>query len=86
MRASLRNVRRVTKETFITLSQTIFGEQALFLSDALFRVFDDDGSGTMDFQEYILALNATQYDPLIDTFLSDFLKVGYSKRQTQMDL
>ena len=28
----------------------------------MFRVFDDDGNGTMDFQEYILALNATKQD------------------------
>ena len=58
---------QMSKDKFIALSQTILGDQALFLSDALFRVFDDDGSGTMDFQEYILALNATQYVPLMFT-------------------
>ena len=42
-------------------AQKVLGEEAQFLADTLFRVFDDDGSGTMDFQEYILALNATRY-------------------------
>ena len=36
------------------------GDDAQFLADSLFRVFDDDGSGTMDFQEYVMALNATK--------------------------
>ena len=40
--------------------QSALGDQASFLGDSMFRVFDDDGNGTMDFQEYILALNATK--------------------------
>ena len=38
-----------------------FGEEAQFLADSLFRVFDEDNSGSMDFSEYILALYATRY-------------------------
>ena len=45
----------------LVLLQQVLGDEAPFLADALFRVFDDDGSGSMDFQEYILALNATKY-------------------------
>ena len=44
----------------LTFLQKVLGDDAQFLADALFRVFDDDGSGSMDFQEYIMALNATK--------------------------
>eukprot|EP00092_Neocalanus_flemingeri_P013638 GFUD01014709.1.p1 GENE.GFUD01014709.1~~GFUD01014709.1.p1 ORF type:complete len:221 (+),score=70.16 GFUD01014709.1:66-728(+) len=50
----------MSKEKFVQLSETVLGDEAQFLADSLFRVFDDDGSGTMDFQEYIMALNATK--------------------------
>ena len=45
---------------FLILLQTVLGDEAQFLADSLFRVFDDDDSGSMDFQEYIMALNATK--------------------------
>ena len=32
------------------------------MAESLFRVFDEDGSGTMDFTEYMLAINATNLD------------------------
>jgi hypothetical protein len=41
--------------------QAVLGEDAKFLADSLFRVFDEDNSGSMDFAEYIMALNATRY-------------------------
>ena len=47
-------------DIFLIHLQTVLGDEAQFLADSLFRVFDDDGSGTMDFQEYIMALNATK--------------------------
>jgi Ca2+-binding EF-hand superfamily protein len=40
--------------------QAVLGEDAHLLADSMFRVFDDDGSGTMDFREYLMALNATK--------------------------
>ena len=40
--------------------QAALGQDAEFLAESLFRVFDDDKSGSMDFQEYIMALNATR--------------------------
>ena len=49
----------MTKQKFIELSRKAIGDQSEFLSDSLFRVFDEDNSGTMDFTEYMLAINAT---------------------------
>ena len=34
--------------------------------EALFRIFDDDRSGSIDFQEFILALNITKYNKYYD--------------------
>ena len=45
---------------FLFLVQAALGQDAEFLAESLFRVFDDDKSGSMDFQEYIMALNATR--------------------------
>ena len=45
---------------FLLHIQTVLGNEAQFLADSLFCLFDDDGSGTMDFKEYIMALNATK--------------------------
>ena len=42
--------------------QQVLGDEAAFLVDTLFRVFDDDGSGSIDFPEFILALNATKFE------------------------
>ena len=49
----------MTKQTFLDLSRQAMGDQVGFLSDSLFRIFDTDNSGTMDFDEYMLALKAT---------------------------
>ena len=40
--------------------KTALGEEAVFLAESIFRVFDNDCSGTMDFQEYVLALHSTR--------------------------
>ena len=52
----------MTKKKFVDLSREALGEEANFLADSLFRVFDEDNSGTMDFAEYMLAINATNLD------------------------
>ena len=51
----------MTKKTFLELSRVALGDQVNFLSDSLFRVFDKDKNGTMDFGEYMLALKATSH-------------------------
>ena len=40
--------------------QTALGDEAVFLAESIFRIFDNDSSGTMDFQEYVLALHSTR--------------------------
>ena len=52
------------KKKFVELSKEALGSKSDFLSDALFRVFDEDNSGTMDFAEYMLAINATSLESL----------------------
>ena len=52
---------QMSKEKFLSLYQQVLGDEASFLVEALFRIFDDDQSGSIDFQEFILALNATKY-------------------------
>ena len=52
----------MTKKKFTELSREALGADAEFLADSLFRVFDEDKSGTMEFIEYMLAINATNLD------------------------
>ena len=52
----------MSKKKFVELSKEALGDQVDFLSDSIFRVFDEDNSGTMDFSEYMLAINATSLD------------------------
>jgi len=52
---------KMTKEQFLEKSKEILGEQAGMMGEALFRVFDEDESGTMDFEEYIMAINCTNF-------------------------
>merc|ERR1712066_337955 len=50
---------QMTKEQFLEKSKEVLG--AGIISDSLFRVFDEDGSGYMDFGEYIMAINCTNF-------------------------
>ena len=50
----------MAKEMFCELSAQYLGPDAEFLTEALFRIFDEDNSGSMCFTEYCLALNATK--------------------------
>ena len=49
----------MTKENFVDLSKESLGDEADDLADSMFQVFDIDNSGTMDFTEYMLAINST---------------------------
>merc|ERR1712032_85859 len=51
----------MTKEQFLEKSKDILGEQAGVMGEGLFRVFDEDNSGSMDFEEYIMAINCTNF-------------------------
>ena len=55
---------------FCVFLQQVLGDEATFLVEALFRIFDDDKSGSIDFEEFILALNATKF-----RYLKKVLKV-----------
>ena len=46
---------KISKEEF----KEVFGEKGAFPNDSLFRVFDEDNSGTIDFAEFMLASNCT---------------------------
>ena len=48
----------MTKDKFVTSYQS---DSEGMLADSLFRVFDEDGSGTMDFSEYMMASNCTNF-------------------------
>lgn len=56
----------MSRDQFIKLSKSALGEDAKFLAESIFRVFDNDGSGTMDFQEYVMALNSTSLTSVED--------------------
>ena len=49
----------MTKEKFADLSVDALGDEADFLADSMFKAFDIDSNGTMDFTEYMLAINST---------------------------
>ena len=49
----------MTKEKFADLSVEAFGDESDILADSMFKAFDIDSNGTMDFTEYMLAINST---------------------------
>ena len=56
----------------------LLGVQTDFLAESMFKVFDIDSSGTMDFTEYMLAINSTSLNSpedklnwMFDVFDSD---------------
>ena len=49
----------MTKAQFLESSKSILGDEEGLMADSLFRVFDEDGSGTLDFTEYMMASNST---------------------------
>ena len=55
----------------------VVGQDNSFMAESIFRVFDDDDSGTMDFSEYVMAINAARCGSnvlgLIDSFVQDEL-------------
>ncbi|TRY61630.1 hypothetical protein TCAL_01815, partial [Tigriopus californicus] len=53
---------RLTKERFIELSGEALGEEAQSIADAIFKVFDENKSGDLDFVEYMMAVNSTQLE------------------------
>ena len=46
----------LTKKIFIEFSRKLYGHHAKQLSLAIFDIFDEDLSGKIDFQEYLLVL------------------------------
>ena len=48
----------MTKEEFIEASKQL-GDTKRCMAESLFRVFDEDDSGTMDFGEFMMASNCT---------------------------
>ena len=46
----------LTKEIFIDFSRKLYGHHAKQLSVAIFDIFDEDLSGKIDFQKYLLVL------------------------------
>lgn len=50
----------LSKAKFIELSGDSLGEQVDDVADAIFKVFDEDRNGKLDFVEYILAVSSTQ--------------------------
>ena len=56
----------MTKEIFVDLSKESLGNEADDLADSMFKVFDIDHSGTMDFTEYMLAINSTDLNSTED--------------------
>jgi Ca2+-binding EF-hand superfamily protein len=48
---------KISKEEFICKANKIVGEKGCFPPESLFRVFDEDHNGSMDFSEYMLATN-----------------------------
>ena len=53
----------MTKDEFIETSKQLGGTKRCMV-ESLFRVFDEDDSGTMDFGEFMMASNCTNMSSL----------------------
>ena len=49
----------LSKKMFIQVSRKLYGDNAKNLSEAIFDIFDEDGSGRIDFVEYMMAINSS---------------------------
>ncbi len=52
----------LTKEHFVDLARDMLGPEADAIGETIFRVFDEDGSGRMDFCEYMLAVQSAKLE------------------------
>ena len=49
---------KISKEEFINLPKDV-KESGCFPAESVFRVFDEDGNGSLDFSEYMMASNCS---------------------------
>ena len=49
---------KISKEEFINLPKNV-KESGCFPAESVFRVFDQDGNGSLDFSEYMMASNCS---------------------------
>ena len=54
----------------------------------MFRIFDDDNSGSIDFEEFVMALNATKSEvkTIYDDFYLCYSQDDNSGSETAMDI
>ena len=52
---------KLTKDDFRKVYKQAFGDSGKELSDAIFRSFDTDGNGTIDFEEFLIGLSLSDF-------------------------
>ena len=57
---------KMTKQEFLRESKKFLSEDTRFLAGSLFRVFDEDDSGSIEFYEFMMASNCTKLSSLED--------------------
>ena len=57
---------KITKQEFLRESKKFLSEDTRFLAGSLFRVFDEDDSGSIEFYEFMMASNCTKLSSLED--------------------
>lgn len=66
---------KITREDFLLESKNGLEETRCFPAQSLFRVFDTDGNGSMDFSEYMMATNCcnlTSQENILDWIFNVF--------------
>lgn len=55
------------KADFIRVYKRAFGDKVATLAESIFKAFDEDGNGTVDFQEFLIGLSITEMTADTDT-------------------
>lgn len=57
---------KLKRNDFVRVYKNAFGESVTALANRIFDAFDEDGNGTVDFEEFLIGLSITEMSPNAD--------------------